>query len=239
MKANSALVILSGGQDSVTCLYWALERFPRVEALSFDYGQRHAVELEGAAAICREVGIVHHVSDVKVLAELAPSALTDPSQKVTLTGGLNGLPSTFVPARNAVFLTLGAAYAIPRGMNHLVIGACEADSSGYPDCREEFLASQEKTLSLALGNSLQIHRPLVNMTKADIFALADALNRLPDIVEKTHTCYEGVRDTLHPWGYGCGVCPACTLRKRGFEAFEQNKLRSEHNGTSRRQENTL
>lgn len=239
MKSPRALVVLSGGQDSVTCLYWAMERFPEVEALSFDYGQRHRVELEGASAICREEGILHRIVSADVLGALAPSALTDTSIAVSETGGMSGLPSTFVPGRNALFLTMAAAYAVPRGIKDIVIGACEADSSGYPDCREEFLKSQQLTLSLALGVTIHLHRPLVNLNKSEIFTMADQLGRLDDVIQKTHTCYEGVRDTLHAWGYGCGVCPACTLRKRGFEAFQTMKNRSESYGTSRGQTDSL
>ncbi|MBS1985160.1 MAG: 7-cyano-7-deazaguanine synthase QueC [Bdellovibrionales bacterium] len=218
----SALVILSGGQDSVTCLYWALGTFRDVRAISFDYGQRHKVELEGAAALCREEEVPHEIIQIDAMNQIAPSALTDAKIAVKTDGGLHNLPSTFVPGRNALFLTLSAAYAVSRGIRDLVIGACETDYSGYPDCREEFLASMEQSLSLGMGAEISIHRPLMYSTKAEIFALADRLGRLQTIVQRTHTCYEGVRTSLHPWGYGCGECPACVLRKRGFEEFKEN-----------------
>jgi 7-cyano-7-deazaguanine synthase len=219
----TALVILSGGQDSVTCLHWALREFARVEALSFDYGQRHAIELNAAREIASSLGVAHKLVKAEVLGQLAPSALTDASRPIDAQGGLHGLPSTFVPGRNAVFLNLAAAHAVPRGIQDLVIGACETDFSGYPDCREEFIAAMERALALALGVELRIHRPLMFRSKAQIFALAEELGCLSTVVEKTHTCYQGVRETLHAWGYGCGECPACVLRRQGFEEFTRNE----------------
>ncbi len=216
---SGALVLLSGGQDSITCLFWARQKFPRVEALSFDYGQRHKVELTLAREVCNREGITHHVIKFPALGQIAPSALTDTSRSVDSDGGPHGLPTSFVPGRNILFLTIAAAYGNPRGLNDLVIGAGEVDFSGYPDCREEFLASMEKSLGLGLDADLRVHRPLVKLSKAEIFSLAEKLGALDDVLERSHTCYMGDRSERHEWGYGCGQCPACRLRKKGYEEF--------------------
>ncbi len=218
--STSALVILSGGQDSATCLYWAQPRFTRLETITFDYGQRHRIELECAARLAKAVGAAHKLVPVNSLSALASNALTDPSVPVKADGGFQNLPSTFVPGRNILFLTLAASYAATRGIRDLVIGACETDFSGYPDCRDVFMSDMERALSSGLDSPIRIHRPLMRLDKAQTFALADELGRLDEVVRETHTCYEGVRDELHAWGYGCGTCPACGLRKKGYEEFK-------------------
>lgn len=219
MKKDRALVILSGGQDSATCLFWARKRFEQVSCITFDYGQRHRVELDCARQLAALVGAPWVLVPLNSLSALSSNALTSPDVAVTGHEGMGGLPSTFVPGRNAVFLTLAAAHAAPQGIRDLVIGTCETDFSGYPDCREVFLASMEKSLSLAMDFELRVHRPLMHLTKAQTFGLAAELGALHEVVTGTHTCYEGVHDKLHAWGYGCAQCPACELRRRGFEEF--------------------
>lgn len=221
---ESALVILSGGQDSATCLAWAGKLFKRVETLTFDYGQRHRIELESAAKLARLAGVPNALIPVDSLSALAQhaggaNALTNSNVDVKTEGGFKNLPSTFVPGRNALFLTLAASFAAPRGIQDLVIGACETDYSGYPDCRDGFMDAMESALSQGLDTTLRIHRPLMKLTKAQTFELAEKLGVLEIVVKETHTCYEGVHDKLHAWGYGCGSCPACELRKKGWEQY--------------------
>ncbi len=219
-QPGPALVILSGGQDSATCLYWARKQFlGPLHTITFDYGQRHRVELECAAELSKDVGATHALIPVNSLSALSSNALTDTSVAVSGQGGMNGLPSTFVPGRNALFLTLAAAYAVPKGIQDLVIGTCQMDYSGYPDCRDGFIKSMQHSLTLAMDSPLRIHTPLMYLTKAQTFRLADKLGVLEKVVRGTHTCYEGDHSTLHEWGYGCGQCPACELRRKGFEDF--------------------
>ncbi len=229
MSKRPTLVILSGGQDSATCLFWAKREFgDDVHTLTFDYGQRHVIELECAEKLSKKYARTHRLLPVTSLKDLANNALTDGNIKIKKDGGFQGLPSTFVPGRNALFLNLAAAYAAPRGMRDLVIGTCETDYSGYPDCRKEFIDSMQKSLSLAMDFDFHIHTPLMFLSKGQTFKLADELGALKEVVENTHTCYEGNHKDLHAWGYGCGECPACELRRRGFEDFERglkNELR--------------
>lgn len=221
--SSRALVILSGGQDSATCLYWALKKFDEIETITFDYGQRHRIELECAAELSKRLNLKNTLIPIDSLKALGSNSLVDSSQKISETGGFQNLPSTFVPGRNALFLTLAAAYAAPRFISHLVIGACETDFSGYPDCRDVFMTSMEESLKLAMDFEFKIHRPLMKLNKAETFKMADDLGALSTVIELTHTCYEGVRRDLHSWGYGCGECPACKLRKRGYEEFFKMK----------------
>lgn len=224
-----AVVTFSGGQDSTTLLLWALDILPpeRVVAISFDYGQRHRVELDRAAEIAADLGVKRVVLDLPALSQLGGAALTSDEVAVAAdaTGSgndhaeRNGLPSTFVPGRNILFLTLAAAYAAPRAIPNVVTGICEADRSGYPDCRSEFAESLEHTIHLGMGvepESLSLVAPLLALDKADTWRLADALGRRDYIAEMTHTCYEGDRDGRFEWGYGCGMCPACEERARGY-----------------------
>ena len=217
-SVKKALVVFSGGQDSTTCLLWAQRNFEHVETVNFYYGQRHSIERDCAKNIAQKLNIIHHEVDLTFLQTLSTNSLTSESD-ITQTGGFNQNPSTFVVGRNALFLTVAAAFSLPRGFNDLVFGACQVDYSGYPDCREEFIRSQEKTLSLATGSELRIHTPLMNLSKADTFALAKELGGLDLVIEDSHTCYKGNRTRKNAWGYGCAECPACELRKKGFEEY--------------------
>ena len=216
---SAALVLFSGGQDSTVCLAWALSRFARVETLGFDYGQRHAAELTARPRILeqlrrafprwdRRLGDDHQLS-LDVLKAIGGSALTD---DVKIEMGKNGLPTSFVPGRNVLFLTTAAALGYRRGISDLVGGMCETDFSGYPDCRDETVQATAKALSLGLAQDIKVHTPLMWIDKAATWKLAEELGggALVDlIVEETVTCYEGDRVHRHNWGYGCGKCPAC------------------------------
>lgn len=228
-NAQRALVLFSGGQDSTTCLAWALDRFAHVETIGFDYGQRHCVEMEVRLDTLRELRAEFpewavrlgedHVVDLAVLGQISDTSLT---RDVAIAYEQNGLPNTFVPGRNLLFLTFAATIAYRRGLNVLVGGMCETDFSGYPDCRDNTMKAMQIALSLGLDKRLRVETPLMWIDKADTWALAESLGggKLTQlIIEHTHTCYNGVRDTQHAWGYGCGECPACALRKAGFESW--------------------
>ncbi len=228
-SADCALVLFSGGQDSTTCLAWALARFARVETVGFDYGQRHAVELE---ARVRVLAAIHsrfpgwsdrlgedHLLTLDVLKQIGGSALTDAT---TIEMGQNGLPTSFVPGRNVLFLTAAAALGYRRGIADLVGGMCETDFSGYPDCREKTIVATAEALTLALDRRVTVHTPLMYIDKGQTWALAEELGgkALVDlIIAETVTCYEGDRVHRHAWGYGCGVCPACDLRAKGYARY--------------------
>jgi len=223
---DSALVLFSGGQDSSVCLAWALERYGRVETVGFDYGQRHAAELTARGRVREEI-VRHfpawasrlgedHVIDIRAFGAIGETALTS-GRAIEVTE--RGLPSTFVPGRNLVFLTYAAALADRRGLAHLVGGMCETDYSGYPDCRRDTLDALQRAINLGMDRDFTIETPLMRLSKAETWALAhdlggEALTRL--IVEESHTCYLGDRSLRHDWGYGCGACPACELRARGW-----------------------
>lgn len=227
-----ALVLLSGGQDSSTCLHWALNEYSTVHAVAFDYGQRHRVELEQAALIAAKVNAPFEILTVPALSEIGGAALTSDEIAVAAdaTGSGNayaekrGLPSTFVPARNAILLATAAALAARDGLSTIVTGVCEADDAGYPDCRADFIFALEAALRLALDMpELEIAAPLLRANKALTFKLADDLGCLDDVLALSHTCYEGDRSLNHDWGYGCGECPACLTRADGFRAFAEAK----------------
>jgi 7-cyano-7-deazaguanine synthase len=223
---TSALVLFSGGQDSATCLAWALERYARVETVGFDYGQRHAVEMaarlrvrDGMAtalpAFADRLG-PDHVVDLTGFGAIGETALTTDR---AIEIGARGLPTTFVPGRNLVFLSVAAALADRRGLDVLVGGMCETDFSGYPDCRRDTIEAMSRALTLGLDKPVPIETPLMALTKAETWALADRIGgaALVDlIVEESHTCYRGDRAHRHAWGYGCGECPACELRAAGW-----------------------
>lgn len=224
--SDAALVLFSAGQDSATCLAWALERYGRVETVGFDYRQRHRVELDQRPVVRSAIADAFpqwagrlgpdHVLDLGVLNEVAESALT---RDMEITVAASGLPSTFVPGRNLVFLTLAGALAYRRGIDVLVGGMCETDYSGYPDCRADTLAAQTQALALGLERPMVLETPLMHLTKGQTWALAAQIGgpTLVDlIVEHSHTCYQGDRAHRHAWGYGCGVCPACALRAKGW-----------------------
>ncbi|MGY6769926.1 7-cyano-7-deazaguanine synthase QueC [Komagataeibacter xylinus] len=230
---EAALVLFSGGQDSATCLAWALARFGRVETLGFDYGQRHAVELECRATLrdgmarlnptwAQRLG-ADHTLDLAALGTVSDTALTREAE-IALTEG--GLPNTFVPGRNIIFLTFAAALAARRNIRHIVTGVCETDYSGYPDCRDDTIKSLQVTLNLGMASHYILHTPLMWIDKAQTWELAEqlggaALVRL--INHESHSCYLGTRGVLHEWGHGCGTCPACLLRKAGWERFMAQK----------------
>jgi 7-cyano-7-deazaguanine synthase len=230
MANSSALVLFSGGQDSTVCLAWALARFDRVETVGFDYRQRHHVELECrlrvVEAFRRQFPIwspklgEDHLIDLGVLGQISDTALTRDRE---IAFESSGLPSTFVPGRNLVFLTFAGAIAYRRGIGRLVGGMCETDFSGYPDCRRATMDAMANALSLGLDRPLPIDTPLMYLDKAATWRLAEELGgaALVDlIVEETHTCYLGERGQLHDWGYGCGACPACELRARGWAQYK-------------------
>ena len=234
---TSALVLFSGGQDSTTCLAQALSKYERVETVAFDYGQRHKVELDARLNVLREIKAqfpqwAHkigedHLLDLAVLGQVSDTSLT---RDVAFKMESSGLPNTFVPGRNLLFLTLAAALAYRRDLQVLVTGVCETDFSGYPDCRDDTMKAMQLALSLGMDKRFLIETPLMWIDKADTWRLAhelgdksgqphggDALVNL--IVEHTHTCYLGDRVHRHVWGYGCGTCPACELRARGYDRY--------------------
>jgi len=226
---DTALVLFSGGQDSTVCLAWALERFARVETVGFSYGQRHAVELaarprlrDGMAALNRAWAArlgEDHVVAVDALAAISDTALTS---QVEIAIGASGLPTTFVPGRNLVFFCLAGALAYRRGAKHLVAGMCETDYSGYPDCRDDTVKAMQVALGLGMDRRFVIHTPLMWIDKAATFALAQELGGegLVDLIrDQSHTCYLGERGAQHDWGYGCGECPACSLRAKGWREY--------------------
>jgi len=228
--APGALVLFSGGQDSTVCLAWALSRFERVETVGFDYGQRHAVELEARDQVRARLADAFpqwsarlgedHVLDMRGFGAVAASALTA-EREIEMTE--RGLPSTFVPGRNLAFLVYAAALADRRGLKALVGGMCETDFSGYPDCRRDTLDAMQAALNLGMEQDFAVETPLMRLTKAQTWSLARQLGgeALVEIVRRdSHTCYLGERDELHAWGYGCGTCPACELRERGWREWD-------------------
>jgi 7-cyano-7-deazaguanine synthase len=212
MKNDKAVVVFSGGQDSTTCLFWAMEQFAEVEAVTFDYNQRHRTEIECAKEITKELGIKHHVLDMSLLNQLAPNALT--RADIEVKDGEDGdLPSTFVPGRNLLFMSFAGVLASQVGARHIVTGVCETDFSGYPDCRDIFIKSLNVTLNLSMDENFVIHTPLMWLNKAETWKLADDLGAFEFVRTKTLTCYNGIIAD------GCGVCPACLLRKNGLDEF--------------------
>lgn len=226
------VVLLSGGQDSATCLAWARRTLDEpVEALSINYGQRHSVELHMAAIIADRLGAHHTVLPLNTLVALGDASLTNPSidheLHASAEGGnvyaaARGLPSSFIPGRNALLFAIAAAYGAPRGHTSIVTGVCEADDAGYPDCRSSFVHSMRAALSDAMDMpEFEIHAPLLHLDKARTFALAADLGILGLVLEHTNTCYNGDRSKRHAWGYGCDACPACHTRKHGFEQYRR------------------
>lgn len=230
---DNALVLFSGGQDSTTCLAWALDRFSHVETIGFDYGQRHRVELDVRPTIRSlfQERFPHwgaklgedHMIDMAVLGQVSETSLT---KDVEISMQANGLPNTFVPGRNLLFLTFAAAVAYRRGIKHLVTGVCETDYSGYPDCRDDTIKAMQLALNLGMDTRFVLHTPLMWIDKAATWEMTNELGGTPlvDLVrEETHTCYQGDREHHHSWGWGCGACPACDLRAKGYEAFAVKK----------------
>ena len=226
---RKALVLFSGGQDSTTCLAWALDRYAEVETLAFDYGQRHRVELDCRTVVRERIAAqfpawagklgADHLLDLSLLGQISDTALTS-ERAIELQA--NGLPNTFVPGRNLLFLTFAATLAYRRGASVLVGGMCETDFSGYPDCRDNTLKALQVAISLGLDTPMTIETPLMWFDKAQTWSLTERLGgeALIDLVaEHTHTCYVGDRSRRHEWGYGCGLCPACDLRRAGYNAW--------------------
>ena len=229
-QTQKAMVLFSGGQDSATCLAHALARYELVETVGFDYGQNHRVELDCREVILQKITELapdwaarlcdDHMLDMPALSEIGGTALIGEGE---IKMQANNLPSTFVPGRNLLFLTYGAALAYRRGLDVLVGGMCETDYSGYPDCRRTTLDTLESTLALGMDTQISIETPLMNIDKAATWKLADELGGaafVDLIIEHTHTCYLGNRTLRHEWGYGCGNCPACDLRRRGFDEWK-------------------
>lgn len=225
----SALVLFSGGQDSTACLAWALSRYTRVETLGFDYGQRHVVELSLRPSLLSSMRTLNtewhsrlgedHLLDLSVLGKISDTALTRDTE---IAMQANGLPNTFVPGRNLLFITIAAALAYRRGIDVIVGGMCETDYSGYPDCRDDSLRALESALQLGMATTLSLQTPLMWLNKAATWQLAHDLGGEPLVAlirTDTHTCYLGERGQLHEWGHGCGACPACELRAKGYREY--------------------
>ena len=230
-QPNAALVLFSGGQDSTTCLAWALSQYAKVETIGFDYGQRHRIELTVRPAVLQQLRAQStdwdsklgedHLIDLGLLGKISDTALT---QDVAIAMQENGLPNTFVPGRNLLFMMVAATVAYRRGLDVLVGGMCETDFSGYPDCRDDSMKALQVALNLGMATRLKIDTPLMWIDKRQTWQLAQQLGgqKLVDLIRTdTHTCYLGQRGTLHDWGYGCGNCPACELRARGYRQFIQ------------------
>ena len=228
---TGALVLFSGGQDSATCLAWALDRFEAVETIAFDYGQRHRVELDVRQAFLARIRAefpawakklgADHLIDLASLGQISDTALTREGE---FAMAASGLPNTFVPGRNLIFLTYAAALAYRRGLKHIVTGVCETDYSGYPDCRDDTVKALQAAINLGMESRFVIDTPLMWIDKAQTWAMAEQLGGPPlveAIVEDTHTCYLGDRSHRHDWGYGCGACPACDLRAQGYARWRE------------------
>lgn len=228
-QPEGALVLFSGGQDSATCLAWALERFGRVETVGFDYGQRHRVELDCRASLCDGLRALKpewdgrlgedHTVDLAVLGQISETSLTRDSE---IAMQASGLPNTFVPGRNLLFLTFAAAIAYRRGLRRIVAGVCETDYSGYPDCRDDTIKALQVTLNLGMAHRFVLETPLMWIDKPATWRLAEEIGGQPLvdlILEESHSCYLGDRSRRHAWGYGCGECPACDLRRKGWEGY--------------------
>jgi 7-cyano-7-deazaguanine synthase len=231
-ESSSALVLFSGGQDSTTCLAWALSHYRRVETLGFDYRQRHAIELDVRPVLLQRLRDLSqdwnnrlaedHMVDLSLLSQISETALTS---DVEISMQENGLPNTFVPGRNLIFMTVAATLAYRRGLDVLVGGMCETDFSGYPDCRDDTMKALQVAINLGMATRLKIETPLMWINKAETWKLAHQLggDALLDLIRhETHTCYLGERGAMHPWGHGCGHCPACMLRARGYEEYQSS-----------------
>lgn len=210
---KKALVVFSGGQDSTTCLYWALKEFDEVEAVSFDYGQKHKLELQVASAIAQKARVPWHVFKIDLLAQITSNALTNPGIEVESEKPDDRPPNTLVEGRNMLFLTYAAIYAKSKNIHHLVTGVGQADYSGYPDCRDEFIKSLNQTLNLSMDYLYEVHTPLMWRDKEHVWQLADELGVFDLVRNETLTCYNGII------GDGCGNCPACKLRKNGLDSY--------------------
>jgi|TARA_R100000084_G_scaffold38927_2_gene15701 7-cyano-7-deazaguanine synthase len=217
-----AVVIFSGGQDSTTCLKWAINRYKKVEAITFNYGQKHNIEIEQSKIICKKYNIKQTLINIDFLNTIVESALIS-------NGDINKTnkkeqPSSFVPNRNQLFITLAHSYAQKINFNVIVTGVCQTDYNGFADCRESFIKAIEWTTNLGSKDNIIIETPLMYLTKSETFLLAKKENCLDDVINLSHTCYNGNREKLNEWGYGCDNCPACKLRKEGYNKFLKNEL---------------
>lgn len=234
-NSEGALVLFSGGQDSTVSLAWALMRFPRVETIGFEYGQRHGIEMTVRPRIREQLAALDpkwkvrlgedHVVNIDSLGAISETSLT---RNVQIEMNASELPSTFVPGRNLIFFAFAGAVAYRRGLRHLVAGMCETDYSGYPDCRDDTIKAMQLALGLGMDRRFVIHTPLMWIDKAATFALAERIGGRPLaelVIEETHSCYMGDRAHKHEWGYGCGSCPACALRAGGYEKYKTGALK--------------
>ena len=217
---SSALVVFSGGQDSTTCLGWAKNRFDYVESITFDYGQKHRVEIAQAQKIAQLLSVKNTLLSLDAFSQLNDSALIDSTQDIGAHHRVHtNLPASFVPNRNAIFFTLAHAFAQKQGIDNIIIGVNQTDYSGYPDCREPFVKALELALNLGSEANITFHYPLMHLTKAETFDLSQKEGVLELVIDESHTCYNGDHQHKYAWGYGCGECPACVLRKLGWEAY--------------------
>lgn len=232
-NSSRALVLFSGGQDSTTCLAWALSHFSHVETIGFHYGQRHAIELEMRPQLLQKIRLISpewdarlgadHMIDLGLISQLSQTAMTE---EIAIQMQANGLPNTFVPGRNLMFMLTAATLSYRRNLNVLVGGMCETDFSGYPDCRDDSMKALQVAINLGLDTRMRIETPLMWIDKAETWELAEQLGGriLVDLIrEDTHTCYLGQRGQLHEWGHGCGTCPACELRAKGYLAYQAKR----------------
>ena len=218
---RSALVVFSGGQDSTTCLGWAKNRFDYVETITFDYGQKHRIEIAQARKLAALLGVKNTLLSIDAFSQLNDSALIDGTKDISAHHSTHtNLPASFVPNRNAIFFTLAPAFAQKQGIEHIIIGVNQTDYSGYPDCREPFVKALELALNLGSEANVTFHYPLMHLTKAQTFELSKEEGVLDLVINESHTCYNGDHVHKYAWGYGCSECPACLLRKQGWEAYE-------------------
>ena len=222
---SSALVVFSGGQDSTTCLAWTKNRYDHVESITFDYHQKHSIEIEQAKKIAKILNVPNYVVIIDIFAQLGDSALLDVNKDQDINASHHAkpnLPASFVPNRNAIFFTIAHTYAQKQGLEHVITGINQTDYSGYPDCRELFVKSLEQSLNMGSESNIEFKYPLIELTKAETFKLAEDEGILDLIIDESHTCYNGDRSIKHVWGYGCGECPACALRERGWRNFKDS-----------------
>lgn len=219
-KSEKALVVFSGGQDSTTCLYWALEHFSQVHTITFGYGQKHSLEIECAKEIANRAGVDFRYMDMSFIGSLGSNSLTDTSIKMDDSKPEGSFPNTFVPGRNLFFLSTAAVYARENGIRHIITGVSQTDFSGYPDCRDSFIRSLNVTLNLAMDSQFIIHTPLMWLDKAQTWEMADRLGVLDLVRNDTLTCYNGIK------GDGCGHCPSCKLRRDGLEKYLKSRDKS-------------
>ena len=217
---KKALIVFSGGQDSTTCLGWALNNFDYVETITFDYGQKHKVEIEQAEKIAKLLNVKNSVLNINAFSQLNDSALINSDLDISSSHSTKkNLPASFVPNRNAIFFTLAHAFAQKQDIDNIIIGVNQTDYSGYPDCREDFVLALDNSLNLGSESNIKFHYPLIHLTKAETFKMSEDENVLDMVINESHTCYNGNHTTKFDWGYGCGECPACILRKEGWEKY--------------------